>query len=173
MAELRGMVESGLLEEEDVAEEVGQLKGEAKAWRVSTAASGALVGRAATLQPLQRCRRCSRMRSLPARGRCSPRACCRVHLRQAPLRHCARRWLSPWLYSGEDCNTARSACCGNFYSAPFTTGLSFLKKRSGAARRTLTCFFSMGFLDGGPTLSVRRNRSGAPAPLPTLFAALR
>ena len=48
------MVESGLLEEEDVAEEVGQLKGEAKAWRVSTAASGALVGRAATLQPLQR-----------------------------------------------------------------------------------------------------------------------
>ena len=38
MAELRGMVEDGLLEEEDIAEEVLLLKAEAKAWRLSSAA---------------------------------------------------------------------------------------------------------------------------------------
>lgn len=51
MAQLRGMVNTGLLEEEDIAEEVEQLKAEARAWRVSTAASGAVGGCPAASQP--------------------------------------------------------------------------------------------------------------------------
>ena len=51
MTQLRSMVNSGLLEEEDIADEVEQLKAEARAWRVSTAASGAVGGCPAASQP--------------------------------------------------------------------------------------------------------------------------
>ena len=54
MAELQGMVKSGLLGESDIEDEVEELKGEAKAWRRRTAGAGgqlALGDTAAQLPP--------------------------------------------------------------------------------------------------------------------------
>ncbi len=77
MDELRGMVDSGLLEAADIADEEQQLRAEARAWQLSTATVSV---------PLSN----GWMRCQMAHGRCSPRACCRARRKQAQLRRCAR-----------------------------------------------------------------------------------
>ena len=103
MAELQGMVKSGLLGESDIEDEVEELKGEAKAWRRRTAGAGGQLALGDTAAQAQRTIGTAWMRTRQARGRCSSRACCHRRRTQGGWARCARRrsWWR-WGATGSD-----------------------------------------------------------------------
>ena len=180
MTQLRSMVNSGLLEEEDIADEVEQLKAEARAWRVSTAASGAVGGCPAASQPQAGgcCAACCAgaaacdwdgMDALPlqpfdragswavfatsALPR-APETGSTAALRAAVGEPVAARAAAGGRAGGFAATKAANTSSLRKPIAPRSAGLYFLKFASALRAETLTSFFRTGFLAGGPTLYV-------------------
>jgi hypothetical protein len=150
MAELQRLVQAGLLSADDIAEEVTQLKAEAKAWRARSAAAasaGAQLAPHVTAAALA----APPPGPAPRVGKLSPAdatPAVQAHSSQASsLSNSASSWWR-WvaLRSGTACNVQHA------YGESHRPHAQFLKNRSGAARRTLARFLTTGFLKGGPTL---------------------